>query len=120
MAGTGKRRGPAPGWKKAKAAALAAAAVASVPVPVAAETTPEAQAATAPAAAPATAQDERQAGLGFGNSLERGRRLDLMNEPELRAYARQIGISQRDAEGLSVERLRQNCSAQLYELIDAL
>lgn len=112
MAGTGKRRGPAPGWKQAKAAALAAAAVASVPV--AASAAPEAQA-PAPAA-----QDERPAGPGFGNSLERGRRLDLMNEPELRAYARQIGISQRDAEGLSVERLRQNCSAQLYELIDAL
>lgn len=97
-------RGPKPGYKRMTAASVVVqAAVASVkpaaadPTPVAVEQVPESR-----------------------DTLQRGRNIDRMGEAELRRYARQIGISQRDAEGLAVERLRQNCTAQLYELIDAL
>lgn len=52
--------------------------------------------------------------------LQRSRDIASMPEPELRTYARQLGISMRDAEGLSVERLRQNCRIVIGQLIDAL
>lgn len=94
------------------AAALVVAAVAPAAVAQPEPDLPSAQ------QAPATAEAPR--GPGFGESLQRGRRIDLMDEAELRAYAKTIGISHRDCAGLSVERLRQNCTAQLYELIDAL
>lgn len=99
-----KRRGRPP---RSQVLAAAAAVVAQV-----------ATAQPAPATAPV--QPESQAAPESKDSLQRGRNIDRMPEPELRRYARQIGISQRDAEGLSVERLRQNCTAQLYELIEDL
>lgn len=102
-----KKRGPKPGFKRVQAVAVAAAvaqaAIAATPPVVQPE--PVAQA---------------DAGPGERDCLQRGRRIDQMGETELRRYARQLGISQRDADGLTVERLRQNCTAQLYELIDAL
>jgi len=124
-----KKRGPKPGAKALAAAAVAAAAlpaVAATVEPHQAAATPPAEAAIAPEVAPvvqpAAAEQpaELPRGPGFGESLKRGRSVDVMAEDELRAYAREISISKRDADGLSIERLRQNCKAQLYELIDAL
>jgi hypothetical protein len=36
----------------------------------------------------------------------------------LKAYARRIGIQQRDVDGLTEDRLRQNCKAMLLERMD--
>lgn len=116
--GTPKKRGPKPRDALAAVAAVAVnAAVAVAPPPA----PPEVVAAVAPQTdiAPDPQADSPR-GPGFGDSLKRGQRLDLMDEAELRAYARTIGISPRDCDGLTVERLRQNCTAHLYELIDAL
>jgi hypothetical protein len=98
------------------AAAVVAHAAAAAPADQVQEQ-PAPMAAQQPEAPPVV---ESPRGPGFGDSLKRGQRLDLMDEAELRAYARTIGISPRDCEGLTVERLRQNCTAHLYELIDAL
>lgn len=110
-----KKRGPKP-----RAEVLAAAAVVVAAQAAAAPEPPvlPVVASASPAAAAPVAELPR--GPGFGDSLKRGQRIDTMNEAELRAYARTIGISPRDCDGLSVERLRQNCTAHLYELIDAL
>ena len=102
-----RKRGPKPGAKRVLVDAGVGLAVAV------------AQAAAA-APLPAQAQPEAAPAVESRDSLQRGRNIDTMPEVELRRYARQLGITQRDAEGLSVERLRQNCTAQLYELIDAL
>lgn len=99
-----KKRGPKP---RSQVLAAAAAVVAQV--------------ATAQPQSPAApAQPEAQPAAESRDCLQRGRNIDTMPEAELRRYARQLGITQRDAEGLTIERLRQNCAAQLYELIDAL
>lgn len=102
-----KKRGPKPGFKRVQSAAVVAVAA-------------QVAAAAPPPAVVAEPVTQAEPGPGERDSLQRGRRIDQMPEAELRRYARQIGISQRDAEGLTVERLRQNCTAQLYELIDAL
>lgn len=103
------RRGPKPGFKRQQQPAEQQVAA---PAAAAAEAPPPAAEAPAPPAA--------QVPPASFDSLQRGRNIDRMPEAELRAYARQIGISPRDCDGLAVERLRQNCTAQLYELIDAL
>ena len=54
------------------------------------------------------------------NPLQSHRRIDDMLEEELRTYARQLGITQRDATGLAIDRLRQNCKARLFDLIEDL
>lgn len=41
--------------------------------------------------------------------------IDDMAGPLLKAYARRIGIMQRDVDGLTEYRLRQNCKAMLAE-----
>lgn len=95
-------RGPKPGFRRALVAETASAQ----PDSAVEQVHLEAQAA--------------QAAPESKDSLQRGRNIDTMPEAELRRYARQLGIGQRDAEGLTVERLRQNCTAQLYELIEDL
>lgn len=52
--------------------------------------------------------------------LQRNRRIEDMGEAELRSYALQIGLSRRDAESLTVDRLRQCCLHRLYEVIEDL
>lgn len=52
--------------------------------------------------------------------LQRHRNMASMSEGELRAYALQVGVSRRDAESLSPDRLRQNCALTLYQLIEDL
>lgn len=46
--------------------------------------------------------------------------IDSLNEPSLRNYATAIGVSKRDVEGLTVERLRQNCKLHLAHLFEML
>lgn len=102
-----KKRGPKPGFKRLAAAAVAAGAATAQPV-------------AADVAPPQPRAEAVEPAAESSDCLQRGRNIDRMPEAELRRYARQLGISQRDADGLAVERLRQNCTAQLYELIDAL
>lgn len=68
---------------------------------------------TTPAAALATQQAEPQFSADdFRKSI------DDMAGPLLKAYARRIGIKQRDVDGLTEDRLRQNCKAMLLESMD--
>jgi hypothetical protein len=52
------------------------------------------------------------------NAFRTGVNLDTLAGPELRAYALQIGLTQRDAEGLGEDRLRMNCKARLFDMIE--
>lgn len=85
--------GPKPGFKRERIAS-AAAAVAAV-----AQAVP-AQAST--------------------DVLQPGRNIKTMPEAELRLYARQIGVSQRDATTLTVDRLRANCELTLMSFVENL
>lgn len=70
-----------------------------------------APAVAAPIATPAPAEDRRP---------WQSRDVDALAGDELRAYARRIGIYQRDCEGLTEDRLRQNCKlfiANYFEMI---
>lgn len=111
MAGPRKKPGPKPGFKRAAAAAVAstaiAAAAASSAQPVAPDPPPE------PDPRPATQ-------TRFPDPLQRHRDIDSMPEAELRAYARQIGMTPRDANTLSVERLRYNAKHHVIALIEDL
>jgi hypothetical protein len=42
-----------------------------------------------------------------------------MEHAELRLYAKQIGIRQRDIDELTIDRLRQNCMLTVASLIEA-
>lgn len=44
----------------------------------------------------------------------KSKRIDDMAHDELRVYAREIGVLQRDCDGLTLDRLRQNVRATLY------
>lgn len=52
--------------------------------------------------------------------LQRNRNMALMSEAELREYALQVGVPKRDAQSLSVDRLRQNCALVLQAYIEDL
>lgn len=73
-----------------------------------------------PGASIVTQDIQAQAPPRFEDTLQKGRNIDLMPEGELRAYARQLGMTPRDAESLGVERLRVNCHNQIYALIEDL
>jgi hypothetical protein len=44
--------------------------------------------------------------------------IDTIAYPDLKVYARSIGIMQRDVDGLTEARLRQNCKARVLDAID--
>lgn len=44
--------------------------------------------------------------------------VDAIEGDELKAYARSIGITQRDVDFLSVDRLRQNCKVRILESME--
>lgn len=46
--------------------------------------------------------------------------IDSLNEPSLRNYAAAIGVSKRDVEGLTADRLRQNCKLHLANWFEML
>jgi hypothetical protein len=52
------------------------------------------------------------------NAFRTGVNIDALVGDELRRYARQIGLTERDASGLSEERLRMNCKARLHDMIE--
>jgi hypothetical protein len=41
--------------------------------------------------------------------------VDAIDGAQLKAYARSLGITQRDVDGLSEDRLRQNCKARITD-----
>lgn len=41
--------------------------------------------------------------------------VDAIEGDELKSYARSLGITQRDVDGLTPDRLRQNCKARIAE-----
>lgn len=83
--------------------------VASVRIPVRTE-------AEAPPAAPAPVLRAEPASR---DPLQRSRDIGRMDHDELRAYAKQIGVPQRDIEHLTLDRLRQNCALTVASLIEA-
>jgi hypothetical protein len=44
--------------------------------------------------------------------------VDDLSGDELKAYAAKVGISQRDINGLTEDRLRQNCKARILASMD--
>jgi hypothetical protein len=44
--------------------------------------------------------------------------IDDMEPARLRAYARHLGILQRDVDGLTEDRLRQNCKARVFAALE--
>lgn len=99
-------RGPKPGHKRAQHLLVAAAAAASA---VVAAPPAAIQAAVAEVAPPAVHRDP----------LQRAREIRTMEHAELRLYAKQIGIRQRDIDELTVDRLRQNCALTVASLVEA-
>lgn len=95
-----RKPGPKPGFKRA---AVAVAAV------VQAE--PVLQGAI-PAPGPVLHDGARP------NAFRTGVNIDALAGDALRTYALQIGLTRRDAEGLSEERLRMNCKARLVDMIE--
>lgn len=50
----------------------------------------------------------------------KSRNIDSLSHDDLRAYAREIGVSRRDCEGLTLDRLRQNAKATLQHNIEQI
>lgn len=61
-----------------------------------------------------------QAAPTRADPLQRSRNIMGMQREELEAYARQIGIRERDVTELSDDRLRQNCMLTVGSLLEAL
>ena len=51
--------------------------------------------------------------------LQRGREIRTMPVAELKDYAKQIGVRQRDIDELTEDRLRQNCMLTVAALVEA-
>ena len=71
------------------------------------------QAASPEAVSELTAADSRQP---FSFAITRSVK-DMAGE-DLKAYARKVGISERDVTGLSESRLRQNCMVMAHENLE--
>jgi hypothetical protein len=104
------------GKVKAKAKAPAKPAAKSLAVvaakPAAAASKQLAAVLTTPAAALAEKPEPQFSRDDFRKSI------DDMDGPLLRAYARRIGVMQRDVDHLTQDRLRQNCKALLIEQLE--
>ena len=100
-------RGPKPGFKRTQHMLVAAAAASTV---IAAP--PMAYQAVVDAAEESTPAVHK-------DPLQRSREIRTMDHPELRLYAKQIGIRQRDIDELTVDRLRQNCALTVASLVEA-
>ena len=105
------KRGPKPGAAAAKKAAAAAlVAVAASVSPAVAAALPEIQTA---------AQREPVAPAPSRDPLQRSRDIGTMTGADLKAYAKQIGVRQRDIDELTEDRLRQNCMLTVNALVEA-
>jgi hypothetical protein len=109
-----RKPGPKPGSKRQPA--QQAAAVETLPPQAEAQTT--AEPAPVPPAPPAPVVEAAPAQRI--DPLQRHRNIQTMSEDELRVYARQVGVSQRDANELSVDRLRVNCVHMVHAIIAEL
>ena len=71
--------------------------------------------------APKAAQPEAQpaAVVHHKDPLQRSREIRTMALPDLKAYAKQIGVRQRDIDELTEDRLRQNCMLTVASLVAA-
>jgi len=101
------RPGPKPGFRQAQAQAIAL-----VTPPTTPSEAPKVEFDSTLTAAPLVPRSN--------DALQRNRNMALMGEAELRAYAVQVGVNKRDAESLSMDRLRVNCVHVLHALIDEL
>lgn len=90
------------------------------PVPTIADSLQQAAAAVAAPAAFAAADPAPVARPSWPDPLRRGVNIDALSEPDLRSYAKHIGLSPRDCQGLAVERLRVNCKAHIHDLIEQM
>lgn len=80
---------------------------------------PGSKRAAASAAAPTAPTEARPLHDGARpNAFRTGVNIDALVGDALRAYARHIGLTERDASGLSEERLRMNCKARLSDMIE--
>lgn len=102
--------GPKPGFRR-----IAPLQMAGAPPPA-----PAADPAPSPEAAPEAAHDSARPNMESKDPLQRHRNMATMSEAELRMYAKQIGVSRRDADCLAPDRLRQNCMTVLTSLIEEL
>lgn len=100
-------RGPKPGFKRAQQLLVASTALAAV------------SAAAVPADTQAAQEPAPAAQVVHKDPLQRSRDIKTMEPDELKAYAKQIGVRQRDIEELSIDRLRQNCMLTVASLIAA-
>jgi hypothetical protein len=49
---------------------------------------------------------------------KKSKSVDDLSGDELKSYAAKVGISQRDIDGLSEDRLRQNCKVRIFNSIN--
>lgn len=65
-------------------------------------------------------QDSKSSSLNDGEDLEskKSNSVDDMSGDELKAYAAKVGVSQRDIDGLTEDRLRQNCKARIFTAME--
>lgn len=54
------------------------------------------------------------------HSFAISRSVSDMSGEELKAHARKMGIAERDVQGLSESRLRQNCMVMIQEVLDSI
>jgi hypothetical protein len=76
--------------------------------------------AVAPSNVPAPSQEVATVLPLVAPSFYRNQRVnvDTIDNDALKEYARTIGITQRDVDGLSENRLRQNCKARILESME--
>lgn len=64
--------------------------------------------------------DENQSVAKAPHSFAVSRSVEDMTGEALKAHARKMGVSERDVQGLSESRLRQNCMVMIHEVLDAI
>ncbi len=66
-------------------------------------------------------QDQPEADVqkvGDPEPTKKSNSVDDMSGDELKAYAAKVGVSQRDIDGLTEDRLRQNCKARIFSAME--
>lgn len=71
-------------------------------------------------ASPEVGADASQSVAKTPHSFAVSRSVEDMTGEALKAHARKMGVSERDVQGLSESRLRQNCMVMIHEVLDAI
>lgn len=71
-------------------------------------------------ASPEVGADANQSVEKTPHSFAVSRSVEDMTGEALKAHARKMGVSERDVQGLSESRLRQNCMVMIHEVLDAI